>query len=311
MQKILGGGIPEPFLDMLEGLRVAEIEVHHVRPLLVGPRVLTSENRDELKPAFEPIGLKGRRRKSFSGAQMERHKQQARDDKLRNRAVDRYYFDQHGGRTKVTLAIGNEDFEGTARCSGSDLFVKAEGRRIALCRAIVEASTVGPTSAIPTARDALLDALLMMPKCTPHSVAGPRPKGGKTAADYNKLAEGFDFKFALMPPPRPFGSSPLFTREMLESLMPPMPPRHVRLADSAAQHLELAEQTEEEALAPETLKVRRKQLRRQAWAHRQQAVAEAEVSYWLSPEGGKPIGGKQSDKVVFDEFVRPPGRNEG
>jgi hypothetical protein len=268
MQRVLGKGGDELLLDMLKELRVADIGVVHTRPICLGK--LKLEKGAKLRPVLDDDGGT----EEFTGAEMAAYR---RHFVPVNSGESRFYFSQYGGRTTVTLRVGDKDFVGEARCSDEDLFVKEEGRRVALVRAII---------AIGGKASERLGLLALNPKCTEYSVAGPRPKprlgtgdssARKSFTEYLRLFEGDNLSL--------LGSGGFHFVAPIGSLWDQifnLGPEHVRLERRALRELEEARSLDAMADRAKGKKAARR-LREKARAVREQAHADAAVSAQIRP----------------------------
>lgn len=266
MERVLGGAAGEAFIDMLVGFKVADVDVRHVRPILEGP--MTRKKGDRLIPVYEDDGAP----REFTGAQMAAH---LRHYVAAAPSAGRYYFAQRGGKTIVTLRVGDRGYIGEAVCSEKDLFVKEEGRRIALVRAIL---SIGGNAAEQ------LGLLAFSPRREPHGTAEALPKPRFATLGVDPVGNPLDFSRMFLHTPLPRGSLHFGLSAMspfLEFMRPA--PLHVRLERRAVRKLEEAAGLDVEA--DETKgKKKRKRLREEARVLREQALADSGVAAQIKPD---------------------------
>lgn len=317
MRKVLGAGVADAYLDILENLKVAAVDVVHERPVLLGPAKLTQENSKELRPSFLEEG----KPRTLTGSQMAGHLKRHADAP----EADRYYFAPTGGRTEISLRVGDRDYAGEAWCSTEDTFDRAEGRRVALTRAILTASGgegthVHAIGALLALNGIFVDSLLE--KVKPPQVVGGTIGEGKTRKGLqgfldtvNRLTEGegaVSLADVLRARPATFaslffggGAQLLFQHgrsaagwhQALEDLMPKP---HVLLETKALHKLRQAEMLDAKALEGNVSKKERKELLRKAKVLREQATAAAAVACQIKPD--------PEDEETKSE---PAVRNEG
>ncbi len=296
MRKVLGKGVPDPMLDMLAALMVAHIDVCHSRPTVP----MSVEHDEEAESLVWMTGL-----------EMEEHRRHVPFE-----SPDRRRWALRGGLTKVGLRVGDQEFEGEARCSDEDRFLPAVGRLIALSRAITKVSA---------------------PRCQEHSVAGPRSQVlgssglGKSSDSIRSFIQQFSrvagpgtplgdalasaraigthrlrAQHALDLPPGMFSGTPLFPFGSPSSLgdhntLREAVPEHLRLRARAIRKLHEAEKLDKERVETKSKK-ERKRLREEARVLREQAAADARVA--------EAFRDKKVTEVVFDEYVHIADRNE-
>lgn len=160
IRKILGNGIDELHIEMLETLGTTGIDVAHLRPLLTGRVNLMKGERNKLRKAHYASG--GRR--LFTGHQMAGHLRTVHKAGL----PGRFYFAPTGGETWVEIVTARGTFEGFAKCSEEDLFCRATGRRLAFTRALLNAwAPIRPKPQLESGGEVPQDYLL---KDTPRAI---------------------------------------------------------------------------------------------------------------------------------------------